>query len=75
MKVAVEIPDEIGRALAGQTGVISRIVLEAVAVKAYRMGAITPAQVQQMLGFRSRCGFANLSWPRRDSLIWPHLRA
>ena len=54
MNVAIEIPDDIGRVLAGKAGDISRAVLEAVAVEAYRTGTITPAQVQQMLGLRSR---------------------
>jgi hypothetical protein len=54
VNVAIEIPDDIGRALAAQAGDISRAVLEAVAVEAYRAGTITPAQVQQMLGLRSR---------------------
>jgi predicted HTH domain antitoxin len=54
VNVAIEIPDDIGRVLAGQTGDVSRAVLEAVAIEAYRSGTITPAQVQQMLGLRSR---------------------
>ena len=54
LNVAIEIPDDIGRALVGQAGDVSRAVLEAVAVEAYRTGTITPAQVQQMLGLRSR---------------------
>lgn len=54
MNVAIEIPDDVGRLLAGQAGDLSRAVLEAVAVEAYRSGAIIPAQVQQMLGLRSR---------------------
>ena len=54
MNVAIEIPDEIGQALAAQAGGVSRAVLEAVAVEAYRSGRITTAQVQQMLGLRSR---------------------
>lgn len=54
MNVAIEIPDEIGRMLASQSGGISRAVLEAVAAESYRSGAITTAQVQQMLGLRSR---------------------
>ncbi len=54
MTVAIEIPDDIGRVLGGQAGDVSRAVLEAVAVEAYRSGTITPAQVQQMLGLRSR---------------------
>ena len=54
MNVAIEIPDEIGRALGAHAGDVSRAVLEAVAVEAYRSGTITPAQVQQMLGLSSR---------------------
>lgn len=54
MNVAIEIPDDIGKVLAAQAGGVSRAVLEAVAIEAYRSGAITPAQVQQMLGLSSR---------------------
>ena len=54
MNVAIEIPDDIGRVLAAQAGGVSRAVLEAVAIEAYRSGAITPAQVRQMLWLHSR---------------------
>jgi predicted HTH domain antitoxin len=54
MHVAIDIPDEVGRALAAHGADVSRAVLEAVAIEAYRSGAITPAQVQQMLAFESR---------------------
>jgi predicted HTH domain antitoxin len=54
VNVAIEIPDELARQLAERSGEVSRAVLEAVAVEAYRLGAITPAQVQQMLGLHSR---------------------
>lgn len=54
MNVAIEIPDDIGRVLAGQAGDVAPAVLEAVAIEAYRSGTITPAQVQQMLGLSSR---------------------
>ena len=54
MNVAIEIPDEVGQALARRAGDVSRAVLEAVAVDAYRRGAITALQVQRMLGLRSR---------------------
>lgn len=53
MNVAIEIPDEIGQVLAARAGGVSRAVLTAVAVEAYRTGAITPAQVQEMLGLSS----------------------
>jgi hypothetical protein len=45
MNVAIEIPDDIGQVLAAQAGGISRAVLEAVAIEAYRSGAITPVQL------------------------------
>ena len=54
MNVAIEIPDEVARQVAAVSGDVSRVVLEAVAIEGYRSGAITPAQVQQMLGLRSR---------------------
>ena len=54
MNVAIEIPDEIGQALAAQEGGVSRAVLEAVAVEGYRSGAITAPQVRRMLGHGSR---------------------
>ena len=54
MNVAIQIPDEVGRALMAGGADVTRAVLEAVAIEAYRSGAITPAQVQEMLGLRSR---------------------
>lgn len=54
MNVAIDIPDDIGQVLAAQAGGASRAVLEAVAAEAYRSGTITAAQVQRMLGLRSR---------------------
>lgn len=54
MNIAIDIPDDIGQVLAAQEGGLSRAVLEAVAIETYRSGAITPAQVQHMLGLRSR---------------------
>ena len=54
MNIAIDIPDDIGQVLAAQAGDVSRVVLEAVAIEAYRSGTITPVQVQQMLGLHSR---------------------
>jgi hypothetical protein len=54
VNVAIDIPDEIGQVLATQAGGVTRAVLEAVAIEAYRSDTITPAQVQQMLGLSSR---------------------
>lgn len=52
--ISIDIPDDIGNILAAQAGGVSRAVLEAVAIEAYRSGAITTLQVQQMLGLNSR---------------------
>jgi hypothetical protein len=54
VNVAIDIPDDIGNILAAQAGGVSRAVLEAVAIEAYRSGNITTSQVQQMLGLHSR---------------------
>jgi len=54
VNVAIEIPDDVARQLAARSGEVSLAVLEAVAIEAYRSGTVTPAQVQQMLGLRSR---------------------
>lgn len=54
MNVAIQIPDEVGHALMARGADVTRAVLEAVAIEAYRSGVITPAQVQEMLGLRSR---------------------
>ena len=54
VNVAIDIPDDIGNILAAQAGGVSRAVLEAVAIEAYRSGTITTSQVQEMLGLHSR---------------------
>jgi hypothetical protein len=54
VNIAIEIPDDIGQALAAQPGGVSRAVLEAVALEGYRSGVITTAQVRRMLGHISR---------------------
>jgi hypothetical protein len=54
MHIAIDIPDDIGKILTAKAGGVSRAVLEAVAIGAYRSGCITTSQVQQMLGLNSR---------------------
>jgi len=54
VNIAIDIPDDIGKILAAQAGGVSRPVLEAVAIEAYRSGNITTSQVQQILGLHSR---------------------
>ncbi len=54
MNVAIELPQEIARSLAGPHDDLSRIALEALAAQGYRSGKLTHAEVQRMLGFNSR---------------------
>ena len=54
LNVAIDIPDEVARQLQQRSGELSRAVLEAVAIEAYRAGTVTSAQVQEMLGLKSR---------------------
>lgn len=42
VSIAIEIPDEIGNALAAQAGGVSRAVLEAVAIESYRTCLVPP---------------------------------
>jgi len=52
--VSVELPDDVARQLEVGGHDLSRRVLEALALEAYRTGEITAAQVQEMLGLTSR---------------------
>lgn len=54
MNVAIELPPEIARSLAGPHEDLSRVALEALAAHGYRSGKLTHAEVQRMLGFSSR---------------------
>jgi predicted HTH domain antitoxin len=54
VEIAIQVPDDVAAALASQGSSIHRTVLEALALEAYRSGAITPAQIQEMLGLGSR---------------------
>ncbi len=54
MNIVIEIPDDVARQIEAHSGELSRAVMEAIAVEAYRSGAITPAQVQHMLVLPSR---------------------
>ena len=54
MTVAVDIPDDLERRLRDGWADVPRKVLEAVALEAYRSGALTGAEVQRLLGFESR---------------------
>jgi hypothetical protein len=54
MTVAVDIPDDLERRLREGWPEVPRRVLEAVALEAYRSGALTGAEVQRLLRLESR---------------------
>jgi hypothetical protein len=54
MTVAVEIPADLERRLRDGWTDVPRKVLEAVALEAYRSGALTGTEVQRLLGLESR---------------------
>jgi hypothetical protein len=54
MNIAIEVPEDITPHLQAKWGDISQRALEALALEAYRDGAITEAQVQRMLNLSSR---------------------
>ena len=54
MKVTIELPDDVSAALKGRWDDVPRRALEAIAVDAYRTGALTEAQVRRLLRLESR---------------------
>lgn len=54
MRVTIQLPDDISAALEQQWDDVPRRSLEAIAVEAYRTGALTESQVRRLLGFESR---------------------
>lgn len=54
MEVTIDLPEDILAALNGQWDNVPRRSLEAVAVEAYRTGALTESQIRRLLGFESR---------------------
>jgi hypothetical protein len=54
MRVNIQLPDDISAALEEQWDDVPRRSLEAIAVEAYRSGALTEAQVRRLLGLESR---------------------
>jgi hypothetical protein len=53
MDVTISLPEDISAALNGQWDNVPRRSLEAIAVVAYRMGALTESQVRRLLGFET----------------------
>lgn len=54
MTVTIEIPDSLATCWQRQDGDLARTVLEDFAVKSYRQGRLSLAQVRQLLGHASR---------------------
>ena len=54
MRVTIQLPDDISAALEEQWHDVPRRSLEAIAVEAYRSGALTEAQIRRLLGLESR---------------------
>jgi len=54
MDVTITLPEDILAALNGRWDNVPRRSLEAIAVEAYRTGALTESQVRRLLGFESR---------------------
>jgi len=54
MRVIIQLPDDISAALEEQWDDVPRRSLEAIAVEAYRTGALTESQVRRLLGLDSR---------------------
>ena len=54
MNVSIAVPDDVAQRLIIEWQDVSQRTLEALALEAYRSGAITSAEVQRMLNFSSR---------------------
>jgi predicted HTH domain antitoxin len=54
MKVTIELPDDVSAALQGRWDDVPKRSLEAIAVEAYRTGALTESQVRRLLRLESR---------------------
>jgi len=54
MQVTISLPEDISAALTGQWDNVPRRSLEAIAVEAYRTGALTESQIRRLLGFDTR---------------------
>ena len=54
MKVTLDLPHDVSAALKGRWDDVLRRALEAIAVDAYRTGALTEAQVRRLLRLESR---------------------
>src|SRR3954451_6026710 len=54
MSVTIDLPEDISAALTEQWDDVPRRSLEAIAIEAYRTGALTESQVRRLLGYETR---------------------
>ena len=54
VSITIDLPEDISAALEGRWDNVPRRALEAVAVEAYRTGALTESQIRRLLGFETR---------------------
>jgi len=54
MKVTIDLPDDVSAALKGRWDDVPRRALEALAIEAYRTGALTETQVRRLLQLENR---------------------
>ena len=54
MNLTVQIPDDLAVRLSAASGDLSRRALEALALEEYKIGHLTEAELQQLLGFGTR---------------------
>lgn len=54
MQIAVEIPDDLRKTLPGDPGALTRAVVEALALDAYRARQLSEYQLRRILGLKSR---------------------
>ena len=68
MQVRIDLPEDISAALEDHWQDVPRHILEALAVDAYRTGALTESQVRRLLGFETRFDVHALLKEHRVSL-------
>ncbi len=54
MKITLNVPDDIAKDLGAETGDLSRLALESMALEGYRSRHVSEEQVRRMLSFESR---------------------
>jgi predicted HTH domain antitoxin len=54
MKVTIDLPEDIAKALEGEWKDVPQRTLEAIAVEGYRTGVLSENQVRRLLNFESR---------------------